>query len=168
MEQSSRWVPAAMLSGVAGVGSSDGGACMVPEPPAPTDQLLGRRDIHLRFLMFEHRRLIPVAYLEWTQDGGRGRVNVIGEFSPDEVACPGALMLAGKASEEALQLLVGPFRLTVSLLGASAGVTCLDVQLYVSPQRPPPKRPGDESDGPLDSRVSCQSGVVPPLEYFLA
>ncbi|RXN36607.1 hypothetical protein ROHU_002822 [Labeo rohita] len=44
----------------------------------------------------------------------------------------------------------------------------MDVQLYVSPQRPPPKRPGDEGDGPLDSRVSCQSGVVPPLEYFLA
>ncbi|RXN37593.1 hypothetical protein ROHU_001909 [Labeo rohita] len=117
MEQSSRRVPAAMLSGVAGVGFLDGDACMVPEPPALADQLLGRRDLNLRFLMFEHRRLIPVAYLEWAQVGGRGCVDVVGEFSPNKVACPGTLMLAGKASEEALQLLVGPLRLTVSGLG---------------------------------------------------
>ncbi|RXN36746.1 hypothetical protein ROHU_002683 [Labeo rohita] len=44
----------------------------------------------------------------------------------------------------------------------------MDVLLYVSPQRPPPKRPVDERDGSLDPLMSCQSGIVPPLENFFA
>ncbi|RXN17981.1 hypothetical protein ROHU_007902 [Labeo rohita] len=44
----------------------------------------------------------------------------------------------------------------------------MDVLLYVSPQRPPPKRPADKRDGPLDPLMSCQCGIVPPLENFFA
>ncbi|RXN03470.1 transmembrane protease serine 9-like protein [Labeo rohita] len=64
MEQSSRRVPAAVLNGVPTIGLLDGSPSVVPEPPAPADQLLGGRDINLRLLMFEHRGLVPVAYLE--------------------------------------------------------------------------------------------------------
>ncbi|RXN35750.1 hypothetical protein ROHU_000307 [Labeo rohita] len=44
----------------------------------------------------------------------------------------------------------------------------MDVLLYVSPQRLPPKRPADKRDRPLDPLVTCQGGIVPPLENLSA
>ncbi|RXN28342.1 extracellular calcium-sensing receptor-like protein [Labeo rohita] len=58
VEQSSRRVPAAVLGGVTVIGSPNGSPGVIPEPPAPADQLLGGRDVNLRFLMFEHRRTL--------------------------------------------------------------------------------------------------------------
>ncbi|KAI2644719.1 Opioid growth factor receptor [Labeo rohita] len=65
VEQSSRRVSAAVLHDVASIGLKNGSPSVVPEPPTPADQLLGRRDFNLRLLMFEYGRLKPVAYLEW-------------------------------------------------------------------------------------------------------
>lgn len=85
MEHPSCRVPVPVLDGLTAVGSLDGSAALLPQLPAPADQLFSHEVVNLEFLMLKDGGLETVTYLKETYFGGRRGVEVERQLWPWKV-----------------------------------------------------------------------------------